>query len=123
MKAFLALLILPAFSLAQEIPIKSNRIIASGVGYKQVVNAILDNNFRIKEKDETFQTATLESMDHPNLNIEIRIKDSICYFKESLSSYGVYYATKGDAPAFRKAFEIMDKIAKSITEKITYAKL
>lgn len=117
------MLLLPTLCCGQEIPVKSNTIIASGVGFKQVVNAMLDNNFRIKEKDETFQTATLENINRPNMIIEIRIKDSVCYFKEWLSSYAVYYASKGDAPAFRKAFEAMDKIARSITGQISYAKL
>ena len=119
----LLFLFISQFVWGQEIPIGTNVISAKDIDFRRAVNILLDNRFRLKEKDETFGTATLQNIDRPALNVELRVKDSVCLFKESLGGYAVYYASKGDAPAFRRVFELLNTIVMSMTSKITYLKL
>lgn len=130
------IMFLPFATMAQNK--NDNTITAIGVGFKQVVNALLDAGFQIQKLDTTYSTIRTEykklcSNCEPDYLLDIRVKDSAATitgkWKNTLMA-SVFLA--GSDPVFdiknersavpRKCFEAMNKFALTLSQNVTYTK-
>lgn len=131
MKFFL-LLLLPAMALCQ--PKGSKKIIITGVSFNQVVNAILDSGFQIKDIDKDFLTMTTKPFGDWNQILYLRVKDSVATLTgEMIAGFKLDVEQHWDPPyqghnwfthnrGMVETWNMMDGIAKSFKKPITYSK-
>src|SRR5665647_306091 len=91
MKKILILLLLPCFAIAQNK--NDNTIIAKGVTFKQVVNTLLDADYRIDKIDSNYYTIKTEYKKLcteclPEIMFDIRVKDSAATIRGKWRSSG-----------------------------------
>ena len=148
MKKIFFLLLLPCLTIAQNK--NDNTIIAKGVTFKQVVNILLDADYRIDKIDSNYYTVRTEYNKllcancmkfDAQVMFDIRIKDSAAIIKgqvrinlgiyetaltnrESKYRYEeiIYQYDKTHKGAMEKGFNEMDRITKLLSSNVTYTK-
>ena len=136
MKFILFILLLPAFSLCQDPPKKTNTIKVTGVDFKTAATLLLDQGYMIEKSDTSLGfMMSAPKMVHKawsgNLKINVRMKDSTAIIT-GLYNMNVNLSTvdlkqyepvenigmKGSV--IRTAFEALDKYAKSFGRPVEY---
>lgn len=128
---FVSLLSTTAFSQA---PKGANLILVSGVGYDQVLNALLDKGYFIRKKDTELFTASTEPRrlkNGSNYVIRVRIKDSTAYLSGEVFTEYVHFADEKYVPAVNKGlggnpeketFKKVNEFAVSLRGTVDYRK-
>lgn len=90
MKFLILILLLPAAARGQTLS-DATVIIAKGVSFERVCNALLDSGYAIEKKDNDLMTVRTENRQYPNkwnatYLINIRIKDSSAYISGTFTA-------------------------------------
>lgn len=104
-----------------------NAVTASGVNFKQVVNALLDKGFSIEKIDSNYGTVKTEWKEDAKYSFkeryEVRVKDGAAILKGEVRSGDMLWSISNDkAFLFKYSFNQMSDFAKELSASVAYSK-